>query len=186
VSLVVETGLVTTDKVTRRSKDSTCIVSDSWGANQSAQATVKIVSSDSTGSEEVEIRLRTTITAHSNRGYEINCSVKSGKPYLQIVRWNGVLGNFTLLDARSVGCANGDVLKASISGSTITAYKNGTQIMQLNDSTFSGGAPGMGFYIRNFSSPTNANFGFSNFTATDGSSTQTAPAAPTNLSATVQ
>lgn len=147
--------------------DSTCVVSGSWGPNQTAQGTVHIVASDSTTFEEVEVRLRTTITAHSITGYEINCSVKPGNPYMQIVRWNGPLGSFTLLDARTVGCANGDVFKATIVGTTITAYKNGTQIFQVTDSTYASGMPGMGFYIESGSSSTNADFGFSSFTATD-------------------
>jgi hypothetical protein len=167
--------------------DSTCLVSGTWGPNQTGQAKVRIVGSDGTRSEEVEIRLRSSISGHSNTGYEINCSVKSGNPYMQIVRWNGRLGSFTLLDSRSVGCANGDVLKADVVGTKITAYKNGVAICSANDSTFSNGQPGMGFFIHDFSLPTNANFGFSSFTATDGSSsTQNPPAPPTNLSATVQ
>jgi len=160
--------------------DSTCVLGGTWGADQTVQATVHIGAADSTQFEEVELRVHTTITANSITGYEINCSVKPGNPYIQIVRWNGPLGNFMLIDSRSVGCANGDVLKATIVGSTITAYKNGTQILQVTDSVYGGGAPGMGFYIQNGSASTNSDFGFSNFTATDGQ-----PPPPTNLTATV-
>jgi hypothetical protein len=152
--------------------DSTCVLAGSWGPNQTAQGTIHIASSDATQFEEVEVRLHSTITAHSNTGYEVNCSVKTGNPYMQIVRWNGPLGNFTQLDGRPVGCGDGDVLKGVINGSTISAYKNGTLVFSVSDSTFTSGAPGIGLYIQGGSSNTNADFGFSAFTATDGT-TQT-------------
>lgn len=182
-----------TEPATTNYDDSTCLVTGVWGADQQAEGTVHIASADSTQSEEVEIRLRSSISAHHNVGYEINCSVKSGNPYMQIVKWNGALGNFTLLDARTVGCANGDILKATISGTnpaTITAYKNGSAIFSVHDSAspYTSGQPGMGFYIQNGSSTTNANFGFSKFTATDTGTAGggTPPAPPTNLQVVVR
>src|SRR5258705_8339267 len=43
--------------------------------------------------EEVELRLRTTVTNHSITGYEINfrCTSDASR-YVQIVRWNGPPG----------------------------------------------------------------------------------------------
>ena len=169
--------------------DSTAVLTGSWNADQSAQATVKIAHADSGGGlfEEVEVRLRTTISANNLSGYEINCSVIQGNPYMQIVRWNGPLGSWTLLDARDVGCRNGDVLKGTISGSTITAYKNGSAVFSVNDGTFKSGSPGVGFYLQGGSSSMSGNFGFSSFTATGGSgSGSTNPAPPTNLTASPQ
>ncbi len=165
--------------------DSTCVLSGAWGPNQTAQATVRVVASDSTQFEEVEVRLRTTITGHSITGYEINCSVKPGNPYMQIVRWNGSLGSWTQLDGRGVGCVNGDVLKGTISGSTISAYKNDVLIFSATDSVYTGGSPGIGFFIQNGGASTNANFGISSFYATDGLASQ-APSPPTNLLTTVK
>jgi len=110
--------------------------------------------------------------------------VIAGNPYMQIVRWNGAFGSWTQLDGRSVGCQNGDVLKATIVGSTITAYKNGTAVFSVNDSTFKSGSPGIGFYLQGGSSSLDSHFGFSSFSATDGSSTSSAPAPPTGLTAT--
>ncbi len=124
-------------------------------------------SSDSSSFEEVEVRLRTTISSHRITGYEVNCSVKPNNPYVQIVRWNGALGDFTELDGRGVGCSNGDVLKGTISGNTITVYINNVQIFQVVDSTFSSGNPGMGYYISG-SAGDQSHYGFSSFTATDG------------------
>src|ERR1700730_13394721 len=85
-----------TDKV--KYDDSTAILAGSWGASQVAQAQVHTVNQNSGIYEEVELRLRTTISAHSITGYEINfrCTT-DGTQYVQIVRWNGPLGNFTLL-----------------------------------------------------------------------------------------
>lgn len=159
--------------------DSTCVLFGSWGPSQTAQATVRVRASDNSSFEEVELRLHTTITAHSITGYEINCSVKSNNPYMQIVRWNGPLGSWTQLGGKSVGCGNGDVLKATISGSTITAYKNGAAAFSVSDSTFKGGAPGMGFYIESGAVGMEANYGFSEFSADDGTVTPSPAPTPT-------
>jgi hypothetical protein len=156
--------------------DSICTVNGSWGPDQTAQLTIRVTSTSNAEFEEAEVHLRTTISLLSITGYEINCSVQpagsSAGPYMQIVRWNGLLGNFTELNGTSsVGCADGDVLKASISGSTIAVYKNGTQVLTSNDSTYTSGQPGMGFYIQNLlgsASGANSEFGASYFTATDG------------------
>jgi hypothetical protein len=166
--------------------DPTAVLTGTWGPDQQAQATVKINSSQPSCCHEVELRLRTTISAHSITGYEINCSVSSSNPYLQIVRWNGPLNSFTYVNASgngAVGCANGDVLKATIAGSTITVYKNGTQILQGTDSTFTSGNPGIGFYDN---PDANWNyFGFSSFSASDSATTTQGPPPPTGLKATV-
>jgi hypothetical protein len=155
-----------------------------WGPNQTAQTTVKIKSSSTSTYEEVEVRVHSTMTAKSSTGYEISCSVIPSDPYYQIVRWNGALGDFTMLAFSStVGCADGDVLKATISGSTITAYKNGTAILTANDATYASGQPGMGFFILGVTgtyAAANAEFGSSNYSATDGQSGTTS-ATPTAL-----
>jgi len=163
--------------------DSTAILTGSWSADQSAEARVSVRHADSGVFEEVEIRLRSTISANVNKGYEINCSVVPGNPYMQIVRWNGAFGSWTLLDARDVGCSNGDTLKATASGSTITAYKNGNAVFSVHDGTFTSGSPGIGFYLSGGGSSLNANFGFSSFTATGGTGSS-GPTAPTGLNAT--
>jgi hypothetical protein len=135
--------------------------------------------------EEVELRLRTTIAAHSITGYEVNCSVSANSAnfYLQIVRWNGPLGSFTQLNGTAQHCVNGDVLKATISGSAITTYLNGVQVLQATDNTYTTGSPGMGFFLQG-ASGMNASYGFSNFTAADGSTQGVAPtptAAPNSI-----
>src|SRR5258707_6518462 len=150
--------------------DSTALLTGSWGPTQTVQAVVYIAAVDSTTFEEVELRLRSSSSAHSCTGYEVNFSVKPNNPYCQIVRWNGPLGDFTLLDARSVGVVNGDVVKAAIVGSTITCYINNTAIFSVNDTTYPSGNPGMGFYLQDGSGPP-SNYGFSSYTASDGTQT---------------
>jgi hypothetical protein len=180
--------------------DSTAVLTGAWGADQSAQAVVHIVSPDSgVVAEEGEIRLRSWITTspcpgHSsggcNTGYEINFSALTGNNYVQIVRWNGPLGSFTMLASVTTPVRNGDVVKASIAGNTITAFINGVKVLQATDATYNAAYcsahpcnPGMGFYLQNGSAVgNNAHFGFSSFQATDGVSTPP-PAPPTGLGA---
>jgi chitodextrinase len=170
--------------------DSTAVLNGAWGPDQTVQATVSVTNASASSSvfEEVELRLHTTITAHSITGYEINCSVStaSGHNYVQIVRWNGPLASFTLLDARANGpCVNGDILKATINGSTITVYLNGNSLFSVIDSTYGTGNPGIGFFLQG-TTGVNANYGFSQFSASDGSTLDTTPpSTPANLAGVV-
>jgi hypothetical protein len=165
--------------------DSTAILNGTWGADQEASATVHVTNAPNSSSvfEEVEIRLRTSITANSITGYEINCSVStnSGNYYIQIVRWNGALASWTQLNGAKDHCVDGDTLKATIKGSEISVYHNGNLVETATDSTFSSGSPGIGFFLQG-TTGTNSTFGFTTFSADDGSTTSPAP--PTNLSAT--
>jgi hypothetical protein len=165
--------------------DSLAILQGTWGPNQTASATVHSVNQMG-GSvfEEVEILLRFSIGSHVARGYEINFrSMNSSESYTQIVRWNGALGSFTEIDGRggsSYGIREGDTVKATIVGNTITSYINGVAKLSVTDSTFSSGSPGMGFYLQG-ASGVNGNYGFTSYAATDGGSVPTAPSAPTSL-----
>jgi hypothetical protein len=151
--------------------DSTAVISGSWGANQTCEATVHTVNQNTSFNEEVELRLRTTISPNSITGYEIlfKCTPASDPTrYVQIVRWNGPLGSFDYIDQKSgPGINNGDKVKATIVGSTITAYVNGVQVARGDDSTFTTGSPGIGFFHRG-GTAVNGDFGFTNFIATDG------------------
>ena len=168
--------------------DSTAVLSGSWGPNQTNQSTVHTVNQNPNIFEEVELRLRTSISAHSITGYEINfrCTA-DGSQYAQIVRWNGPLSDFTLLDSRAgPGLRNGDVIKATIVGNVITAYINGAQVVQVTDSTYSNGSPGMGFYLQN-GSGVNSDYGFTSFSATSSASASpdtNSPSTPSGLLAT--
>jgi hypothetical protein len=126
-------------------------------ANHFAQATVHVASNYTPpSSHEIELLVRFEITAHNARGYEINCGWNGA--YSQIVRWNGALNDFTYLNPTGPGfgvLAEGDVIKATAVGSTITVYKNGTQVMQVTDATWGDGNPGMGMFIRPGGTPKN-------------------------------
>lgn len=163
--------------------DPTAILTGTWGPTQTVQATVYSVNQQ-TGNinEEVELRLRSTMTPHSSTGYEIlfRCNHDGGW-YTDIVRWNGPLGNFTPLSHLGLppGIFNGDVVKATIVGNVIKVYINNVQINTATDSTFTSGNPGMGFYLHNGAN-LNADFGFTTYSASDGG-TVPPPAAPTNV-----
>ncbi len=165
--------------------DSTALLTGTWGPDQTVQATVYTTVASNSDWEEVELRVRSSLSAHNCTGYEINFSADPSNPYVQIVRWNGPLGSWTELDGTgSYGAKNGDVIKATISGSTVTAYINGNPVLTATDSTYSTGSPGMGFYVQGVNG-IDSEYGFTSFTATDGSLVDTqAPTIPTNLSAT--
>jgi hypothetical protein len=149
-------------------RDPTALLTGAWGPNQTAEATVYSANPSDAIYEEVEIRLRSNLSAHSCTGYEIDFRVTSSSgAYLTIVRWNGPYSDFTYLvtyRGSRYGVSNGDVIKATIVGSTISVYKNGIQIGSARDDTFKTGAPGIGTDgpIGKYS-----NWGLSSFSAHD-------------------
>jgi hypothetical protein len=153
--------------------DSTAIVAGSWSSDQMACATIYTVNQNSKIFEEVELRLRTTITAHSITGYELVGRVTSdGTQYIEIVRWEGPLNDFTSL--RSVigpGLRNGDVMCATAIGSTLTLYVNDVQIVQVADTAYAEGSPGMGFYNQGGTLANNSDYGFADFFASNVTAT---------------
>src|SRR4029077_9276488 len=105
----------------------TALLTGTWDPNQSVSGVVRTVNQSSSVSQEVEFRLRSTMSAHVNSGYEINfrCT-NDGSQYVQIVKWNGPVGDFTYIDSTvGPGVRDGDTLKAEIIGTTINAYING-------------------------------------------------------------
>ncbi|HTF71397.1 MAG TPA: hypothetical protein VK638_52890 [Edaphobacter sp.] len=57
-------------------------------------------------------------------------------------------------------------MTATIVGTTLTAYINAKQVLQAIDSTYSGGAPGIGFYHEKTQAQ-NSDFGISRVIASD-------------------
>jgi hypothetical protein len=155
--------------------DPTAILKGTWGPDQTVQATARIGATNGSHYQEIELRLRTTISAHSITGYEVNFGVSHA--YLEIVRWNGPLADFTYLGSRceypsvcgrvtGFTIHNGDLAKATISGGTINVYVNGTLRATATDGTYAAGNPGIGY---NFGCDgTYANFAWQNFSASDG------------------
>jgi hypothetical protein len=158
--------------------DSTALLSGSWPPDQTAAATVRSVNQSEDVFEEVELRLRSSLTAHRSTGYEVlfRC-LNSAQAYASIVRWDGPLGSFTyLVQAKGprYKLTNGDLVSASINGTVISAFINGKQVMQTSDATYSSGSPGMGFWLRRRSgvrswfrnyTVRNVDYGFTRFAA---------------------
>ena len=152
--------------------DSTAILKGTWGPNQTVQATVHAVNPNRDGKvwEEVELRLRSSISPHSCTGYEVmfRCT-KIPQAYCNIARWEGPLGKFTMLKetyGSEYGVKDGDVVKATMFGSTLTVYINGARKVQLTDDKFRNGNPGIGFYLEGATGVI-GDYGFSSFSATD-------------------
>jgi hypothetical protein len=171
--------------------DPTALLNGTWGANQSAEATVVITdTSVQSGNccHEVEVRLRMTISANNISGYEAYCSIMTSFPYCHIARWNGPNGSYCNIENNEpiLNLNNGDVLEATASGTNpviINLYVNGVLQATSSDSgqatgdcpggaggPFTSGNPGVGFYDTADSNW--GAFGFSSFFATANDSSQ--------------
>ncbi len=154
----------------REYDDSTALLTGSWGPNQTAQATVRSRNPSDKINEEVELRLRSTLSPHKATGYEILFrSLQGENSYCEIVRWNGPLGDFTYVGRSKgpkCGITDGGVVKATAIGDVITAYINGVEVVQARDDTYTGGNPGIGFFLYG-STGANPDYGFTSFTASD-------------------
>ena len=150
--------------------DNTAVLTGTWGPNQTAQATLSLNnSSDTSSSEEVELHLNTSITANNITGYEFDASVMANSPYLTIVRWNGTLNSYTVLSSTvPTVLHNGDVLLATNVNGVLTLYDNGVVQVTATDTTYSKGSPGIGFWNTGGPVSNLAHYGFSSFTASDG------------------
>lgn len=163
-----------TDSGTAGYADSTALLTGNWGTNQAAQATVRIPEPNNNQSvyQEVELRLRSSLSAHRSTGYEINFRcIKNNDAYAEIVRWNGALGKFTYLErgeGAKYGVADGDVVRATVVGDMVTAFINGQRVLSATDTRYDAGSPGMGFYLELRKGATRGGVcGFSRFAAND-------------------
>jgi hypothetical protein len=149
--------------------DPTALLTGDWGPDQKVQATVYSMNQTRHCYQEVEIRLRSSLSAHSCTGYEIlfRC-LKTPEAYMEIVRWEGPLGKFTYLSRHKgsqYGVANGDIVRTTIVGDVISVYINGQLMSTVQDTTWLNGSPGMGF---NYGcGETYGDFGFASLVATD-------------------
>lgn len=153
-------------------KDGTAILKGTWGANQSVMATVGITGTPSTTcNAEVELRLRSAISANVNRGYEVAWAVTNN--YLLVVRWNGAVGAFDIILNTTGTVVNGDSVRATMSADTIYTYKNGSltntvKVTSISGTYWSDGAPGIGFNNHGCAESEGLNWGFEDFSASDG------------------
>jgi hypothetical protein len=145
--------------------DPTALLTGTWGRNQKVKARVFSRNQTERYNQEVEIRLRSTIKPHTCTGYEVfwRC-LKTPNAYVEIVRWNGKVGDWTSLNKHGgaqFGVQDGDLVEATIIGNVIKGYKNGVEVISVSDDTYTEGNPGMGF---NFGvGKTNADFGFTSY-----------------------
>lgn len=144
------------------------------GPNQYAMGTVF---NSSANLREVELRLRSTFAAHSNLGYEIDCTTNFG---CSLVRIDGPINTFTVLvngATTNVSLANGAGWYAQMIGTRIIVTCNPTGIASIlspvvinydtsaDTTKYSTGMPGIGFYSdTDAGSPTaNNTLGWANF-----------------------
>ena len=145
--------------------DPTAVLSGAWGRDQHGKATVFSRNPTEEYFQEVEIRLRSTMTPHSCTGYEVffRC-LKTENGYAEIVRWNGGPGDFTSLKklfGPRYGVQDGDVIEATVVGNVLKGFVNGVELISATDDVFDSGAPGIGF---NFGvGDTNVDHGLSSF-----------------------
>lgn len=109
---------------------------------------------------EAELRLRTTLTAHSISGYEVlfaynDPAIKSDG--YAVVKWRGGLGAFdTIIDQDGhivPPIADGDVFRVELRGTVMKVFQNGVQLDTDIDLTVAGsltviasGNPGVGYF----------------------------------------
>jgi hypothetical protein len=145
--------------------DPTALLTGKWGKNQKVKATVFSRNQTEKHYQEVEIRLRSTLSPHRCTGYEVlwRC-LKTEKAYVQIVRWNGKVGDWTSLKKHTgaqFGVKDQDVVEATIVGNVIKGYLNGVEVISATDDTFKEGNPGIGF---NYGvEKSNDTFGFTSY-----------------------
>ncbi len=157
-----------------------------WGNDQTVTGTVfcgnLLSNADSLAgvAEEAELLLRFSITQGRAIGYEITFSVDpnvTNGRYIQLNRWNGGSGSFTLLaSGASTLVSTGATLFASIIGTVVTVKVNGTSVggtfpydTASDTPKYASGAPGIGHYYSNATSVGTyaaSDFGLSAFSVT--------------------
>lgn len=129
--------------------DPTAVLKGDWGRNQFAKATVFSRNPTDKYFQEVELRLRSSMSERHCTGYEVffRC-LKTNAGYAEIARWNGGVGDFTSLKKLSgaeYGVQDGDIIEASVVGSRIAGFINGREVISVTDAMFTSGSPGIGF-----------------------------------------
>jgi hypothetical protein len=142
--------------------DPTALLAGTWGKDQKVKARVFSRNPTEKYYQEVEIRLRSSLSPRRCTGYEVfwRC-LKTPNAYVEIVRWNGKVGDWTSLKKLSgarYGVKDGDLVEATIVGNVIKGFINGVEVISVTDDSFKDGSPGMGF---NYGvGETNGDFGF--------------------------
>jgi hypothetical protein len=124
--------------------DALAVMTGTWRPDVGASVTVGPFAVGHNAPSEFEIHFRTDPA--TGAGYEITWGYYGH--YYIIVQWfaNGDF-NYVLndTDPSIPQLVPGDVLTATIIGSTITMYTNGVQVAQASDGLYTTGVPGFGF-----------------------------------------
>src|SRR5262249_37762708 len=145
--------------------DPTALLAGTWGKNQKVKARVFSRNQNEKHYQEVEIRLRSTLSPHRCTGYEVfwRC-LKTPHASCEIVRWNGKGGDWTSLKklgGARYGVKDGDLVEATITGNLIKGFIDGVEVISVTDDTYTEGSPGMGF---NYGvGDSNGDFGFTSY-----------------------
>lgn len=150
----------------RDSYDDSYAYLSGFGPNHQGEAVVHVDPNLVGDPHEVEMLLRWADSTQTARGYECLFNFQGG---VQIVRWNGPFGDFSVLSANGPNylgrkLVTGDVVKATIIGNTITAYINGVLMSQVDDSVWTTGQPGIAFFKR--TTGLNSDLAITRYTAT--------------------
>ena len=133
------------------------MLAGTWGTNQFVRAQVFSRNQTNKYFQEVEIRLRTTITPHSCTGYEVfwRC-LKTDEAYAEIVRWDGVIKTWKSLTRKAgpeFGVKDGDIVEACIIGNEIRGYINGVLVTHGDRRRVRRRQPGRGLQLRLSATP---------------------------------
>ncbi|MDE2098638.1 MAG: hypothetical protein KGL39_15395 [Patescibacteria group bacterium] len=110
----------------------------SWPNDQWAQVTIKVANTDSNKFVGVLLRGSTSVLTT----YRIYVSGPLGSSATVTIA-KSVAGTFTIITSTTHTVSANDVLYATVIGTTLTAYINGSQVLQTTDSSIAAGIPGL-------------------------------------------
>lgn len=111
---------------------------NTFGANQFASVVITTVNSGNWGGPIV----RASNAANTYYSFETNGVSGTGNTYIR----KNIAGTVTEILAIATTVANGDTLELDISGTTLTAKKNGSTVGSVTDAAISSGFPGLTCY----------------------------------------
>lgn len=131
--------------------------------DQEVLATIYLNKGVWTDTHEWELHVRGNEAANSMQLYEGLIGF-SGTG--EIVRWNGAIGDFTLIGSGGSSAGNVqdyDTCRMTAVGTELNLYRNGTLLRTATDATYATGQPGIGIFNRE--TGTNSELGFRDYEA---------------------
>lgn len=110
---------------------------DSFNDNQYSQAVASV------NPYLTAVAVRVGGSGAATRGYYAMCGGGTTGMGLAKTFNVGVLSQLLLGSNASASCVAGDTIRIEAQGTTITAYLNGVQVIQVTDSTYTSGSPGI-------------------------------------------